>query len=354
MTNGLTIAIDAMGGDSGPEMVMAALEIVATRHPGVQMLAFGDEARLTPLLARYPKAKAVTQIRHASVSISMDEKPSQALRKGKGNSSMWLAAEAVKSGEAQMAVSAGNTGALMALSSLSLRTIPGVRRPAIAAIWPTLRGETIVLDVGANVGADAETLVDYAIMGEAMARCLFGIDRPTVGLLNIGVEEAKGVEEVKEAARLLRDSSLPIEYAGFVEGGDIGRGTVDVVVTEGYTGNIALKTAEGTAHQVGAFLKQALKRSWRSQIGALLARDAFAALKAKMDPKSHNGGVFLGLNGIVVKSHGGSDAEGFASAVALGVDMARNELVGKIKADIAAKNLLEASAAAADKSAATA
>lgn len=341
MSNGLTVAIDAMGGDLGPEMVIPALALVAERHPGIRLIAYGDEARLAPLLARHPAARAITDIRHAEVAITMDDKPSQALRRGRAVSSMWMAVEAVKNGEAALAVSAGNTGALMAMSTVILRTLAGVKRPAIAAIWPTLKGESIVLDMGATVGADAEQLVDYAIMGEAMARCLFGLERPTVGLLNIGVEEVKGVEEVREAARMLRDSRLPIEYAGFVEGDDIGKGTVDVVVTEGFTGNIALKTAEGTAKQMAQFLRQALGRTLLTRIGAWLARDAFAALKAKMDPKSHNGGVFLGLNGIVVKSHGGTDSEGFAAAVDLGLDMARNELTAKIMADIATKNLLE-------------
>ena len=340
MIKPLTIAIDAMGGDEGAKMVVPALSLVAERHPGVRILAFGDAETLEALLQTEPRAKAITEIRHASVSIAMDDKPSQALRRGKGVSSMWLAAEAVKNGEAQVAISAGNTGALMAISTFVLRTMPGVKRPAIAAIWPTLRGQSIVLDVGATVGADAEQLVDYAIMGEAMARTIFNIERPTIGLLNIGVEEVKGVEAVKEAAQLLRSSNLPIEYVGFVEGDDIGRGTVDVVVTEGFTGNIALKTAEGTAKQMSQFLRMALNRTWIARLGAILASGAFRALKEKMDPKSHNGGVFLGLSGIVVKSHGGTDSEGFASAVDLGIDMARNSLLDKIIADIAAKNLL--------------
>jgi glycerol-3-phosphate acyltransferase PlsX len=212
----------------------------------------------------------------------------------------------------------------------------GIKRPAIAAIWPTLKGESVVLDVGATIGIDAEQLVNFAIMGEAMARCLFLIERPTVGLLNIGVEEVKGNEVVRDAGRILRKANLPIEYYGFVEGDDMGKGTVDVVVTEGFTGNIALKTAEGTAKQLMTYLRSAMKRTIFSRLGALLARNAFIALRDKMDPRRHNGGVFLGLNGIVVKSHGATDAFGFAAAADLAIEMARNSVIQKIAADLAA------------------
>jgi phosphate acyltransferase len=202
-------------------------------------------------------------------------------------------------------------------------------------MWPTLKGESIVLDVGATIGADASQLVEFAIMGEAMARCLFGLERPTVGLLNVGVEEIKGLEEVKEAARILREIDLHMEYKGFVEGDDIGQGKVDVVVTEGFTGNIALKTAEGTAKQVGSYLRLVLNRTLMSKLGALLARGAFDALRDRLDPRKHNGGVFAGLNGIVVKSHGGTDALGFATAIDVAIEMVRNGLVEKIAEDVA-------------------
>jgi glycerol-3-phosphate acyltransferase PlsX len=251
---------------------------------------------------------------------------------------MWQAIEAVKAGQAQAAISAGNTGALMAMSRFILKTLPGIQRPAIAAVWPNLRSESVVLDVGATIGADAYQLVEFAVMGEAMARCMFGLERPTVGLLNIGVEEMKGQEQVKEAGRLLRALDLPIEYAGFVEGDDISKGTVDVVVTEGFTGNIALKTAEGTAKQLSTYLKQALSRTWLSKLGALLASGAFAALRDRMDPRKHNGGVFLGLNGVVVKSHGGTDALGFATAIDVAIEMVRNDLVLKIETDVVKVN----------------
>jgi glycerol-3-phosphate acyltransferase PlsX len=222
------------------------------------------------------------------------------------------------------------------MATVILRTMPSIKRPAIAAIWPTLKGESVVLDVGATIGVDAEQLVNFAVMGEAMARSVFLIDRPTVGLLNIGVEEVKGNEVVRDAGRILRRAKLPIEYYGFVEGDDMGKGTVDVVVTEGFTGNIALKTAEGTAKQLMTYLKSAMKRTLLSRLGAVLARRAFEALRAKMDPRRHNGGVFLGLNGIVVKSHGATDAFGFAAAADLAIEMAINAVIDKIAADLAA------------------
>jgi glycerol-3-phosphate acyltransferase PlsX len=249
---------------------------------------------------------------------------------------MWLAIDAVKKGDADIAVSAGNTGALMAMSKFNLKTLPGIERPAIAALWPTLRGESIVLDVGASIGAEADHLVDLALMGAATATILFGLTRPTVGLLNIGVEEAKGLEQVREAGRILREGNFTeLDYRGFVEGDDIGRGKVDVVVTEGFAGNIALKTAEGTARQIGEYLRGAMNRSLSARIGYLFARSAFRQLRQRMDPRRANGGVFLGLNGIVIKSHGGTDAEGFAAAIDLGHGVMRDELLAKIRAALA-------------------
>lgn len=330
----LTIALDAMGGDKGPDVVIPGAERAAIRHPEFRFLLFGDRSRIAPLLERYPKLKDRCEIRHSDVAVAMDAKPSQALRQGRGKSSMWQSIEAVRAGEADVAISAGNTGALMAMARFILKTLPGIQRPAIAAIWPTLRSESVVLDVGATIGADARQLVEFAVMGEAMARCLFGVEKPSVGLLNIGVEEIKGVEQVKEAARLLRSLDLPIEYAGFVEGDDIGLGKVDVVVTEGFTGNIALKSAEGTAKQLASYLKMALSQTLMSKLGALLASGAFRMLKDRMDPRKHNGGVFLGLNGVVVKSHGGTDALGFATAIDVAYEMVHNDLVKKISTDV--------------------
>jgi glycerol-3-phosphate acyltransferase PlsX len=246
---------------------------------------------------------------------------------------MWHAIESVKNKEAEVAISAGNTGALMAMSMFQLGVLEGISRPAIAAIWPTKRGQSIVLDVGANVSSDAEQLVDFAVMGEAFARAILGLDRPSVGLLNVGSEDVKGHDSVKSAANILRNATLPIEFHGFVEGNDIAEGTVDVVVTDGFTGNIALKTAEGTAKLVTGFLRAALMRSLLGRIGALFAAGSLNALRRRLDPRASNGGIFLGLNGIVVKSHGGTDAMGFASALDMAIDMARSGVTDRIIAD---------------------
>jgi glycerol-3-phosphate acyltransferase PlsX len=331
----VTIALDAMGGDHGPDVVIPAAAIALVRHPDMQFLLVGDTARIEPVLADHPALAAKARIIHTDVAVTMDAKPSQALRKGRYRSSMWLALEAVKDGRADAAVSAGNTGALMAMAKFCLKTIEGIDRPAIAAIWPTVEAECIVLDVGANVGADARQLVEFALMGAAMARALFGLDRPSVGLLNIGVEEIKGLDQIREAASVLKEAPLPIRYHGFVEGDDVGQGVVDVVVTDGYTGNIALKTAEGTAMQIGQYMRAAMGRSLLARLGAVLAQGAFRALKEKLDPRQLNGGIFLGLNGIVVKSHGGTDATGFASAIDTAYDMASTGVVKRLASDVA-------------------
>ena len=331
MPNKVRIALDAMGGDVGVPVVVPGAAISLKRHPQTEFLMFGDRKLIAPELEKFPALKAASKIVHTDVAVRMDDKPSQALRRGRKTSSMWLAIDAVKRGEADAAVSAGNTGALMAMARFNLRTQPGVDRPAIAGVWPTLRGESVVLDVGASIGGDAQHLAVLAIMGSAMARVLFDLERPTVGLLNIGVEEVKGVEEVRKAAELLRTLNPPhMEFIGFVEGDGIGAGAADVIVTEGFTGNIALKAAEGTAKQIDEYLRSAMSRTWRSRLGYLFARNAFQSLRDKMDPRKANGGVFLGLNGVVIKSHGGTDAEGFASAVDTGYDMVRYDLLTKI------------------------
>jgi glycerol-3-phosphate acyltransferase PlsX len=324
-----------MGGDHGPSVIVAGAAIALVRHPDTRFLLVGDTALIQAELKNHPALAAKAEIVHSDVAVAMDAKPSQALRKGRRHSSMWLSIEAVRDGRADAAVSAGNTGALMAMAKFCLKTIPGIDRPAIAVIWPTVEAECIVLDVGANVGADARQLVEFALMGAGMARALFGMDRPTVGLLNIGTEEVKGLDEIKRAAAVLRAAQLPIEYRGFVEGDDVGHGAADVVVTEGFTGNIALKTAEGTAKQIGQYLRAAMGRSLLARIGAFLAQGAFRALKEKMDPRHLNGGFFLGLNGIVVKSHGGTDATGFASAVDTAYDMASSGVVKRLADDVA-------------------
>jgi glycerol-3-phosphate acyltransferase PlsX len=335
----IQFALDAMGGDHGPGVVIPGAAIALKCRPDSRFLFIGDEKLINPLLEKYPQLKPVSTVRHTNISIRMDEKPAQALRQGRRVSSMWQALDAVKLKTAHVAVSAGNTGALMAMAKVNLRMMPGIERPALAAIWPTLKGKSIVLDMGATIGADARQLVDFAVMGAAMAHIIKNIEHPSVGLLNIGVEEMKGVENIREAGRLLREADFPnLDYKGFVEGGDIGRGTVDVVVTEGFAGNIALKTAEGTASQIASYLRTAMKRTWRAKLGYLLAKPAFDALRSKMDPRAANGGVFLGLNGIVIKSHGGTDALGFAAAIELGYDMARYDLLNQISASIAHYN----------------
>jgi glycerol-3-phosphate acyltransferase PlsX len=331
MTNSIRIAVDAMGGDNGPRVVFHGARLALRERKDTRFIFHGREADLRPLLDEFPELKSVSRIAHSDNVIAMDDKPSNALRKGRGNSSMWAALESVRGGEADAAISGGNTGALMAMATVCLRPMEGISRPAIAAIWPTSRTDIIVLDVGATVGGDAKQLVDFSILGAALARALFDQELPTIGLLNIGTEELKGHEEVRDAARLLSSASgAGFTYHGFVEGDDIGKGTVDVVVTEGFTGNIALKTAEGTARQVGTYMRNALRADPLSRLGALIAGQAMQALRRKLDPRNINGGVFLGLNGIVIKSHGGTDEVGFKAALSLAYEMARHRLIDRI------------------------
>jgi glycerol-3-phosphate acyltransferase PlsX len=332
-----TLALDAMGGDHGPEVVVPGAALALAEHEDLDIILFGDEDRIRRCLTQPAAVASRIRIVHTDRKVEMDDKPSQVLRRGKGTS-MWQALEAVKNGEAQAAVSAGNTGALMALSRLLLRPMSGIERPALAAQWPTVKRASIVLDVGANIGASAQQLADFAVMGAAMARSRFGLAHPTVGLLNVGTEEIKGNEEVKAAHAWLKQAGgkLPFEYQGYVEGDQIGQGIVDVVVVEGFAGNIALKTAEGTARQIASYLRDAMRSSLASKIGAVLSQGAFAVLRNKMDPRKVNGASFLGLNGIAIKSHGGTDALGFASAVNLGYDMADGELIGRLASDISA------------------
>ena len=332
MTDSIVISIDAMGGDHGPAVavpgVALALEGFGDRR--VRFLLCGDEAAIHSELAKHPAARAVCDVRHTDKRIASDEKAAQALRRGKG-SSLWNAVEAVKVGEAHAAVSGGNTGALMAISKLLLRMTGGLDRPAIVASWPTLRGVTAVLDVGANIESDAAQLVEFAIMGEAFYAAVHGKSRPTVGLLNVGSEEQKGHEDVREANRILRETDLNIDYYGFVEGDDIAKGTVDVIVTDGFSGNIALKTAEGTARFVRSVMREAFTSSLQAKIGALIAAPALRKMRHRLDPSSVNGGPLLGLNGIVLKSHGGADARGFANAVRIAVEMASSGYAAQIE-----------------------
>ena len=333
----VTIAIDAMGGDHGTSVtVPAALEYLR-KYPNdtIVLVGLADEIE-TVLRAFKVSTGANLRVQAASEVVGMDESPQAAMR-NKKDSSMRVAINLVKDGTAHACISAGNTGALMAMALFCLRGENNIDRPAIAGVWPTLKGDAVVLDIGATIGADAEQLFEYAVMGAAMARALFDKERPTVGLLNIGVEEVKGLEEIRLAGQMLKEADLPyLDYAGFVEGDDIGKGTTDVVVTEGFTGNIALKSAEGTATQFAAYLREAMKATFLSRVGYFLARNAFKRLRAKIDPRQKNGGAFLGLGGLVIKSHGGTDAEGFASAIEIGYSMAKSGIVEKINHDLSA------------------
>ena len=352
MPDPIVIALDGMGGDRGPETVIAGAEQSLSRHPDTQFRVFGDKAHLTPLVARRPGMAARTVLIHTEHAVAMHDKPSEALRRGRGKSSMWMAIDAVKSGAAAFAVSGGNTGALMAMSKVCLKTMQGIERPAIAAIWPTVKAECLLLDAGATVEATAAQLINFAFMGAAMARALRRKERPVVGLLNIGTEEVKGLESIKEAHLTLRSMTLPFDYKGFVEGDDIGHDAADVVVTDGFTGNIALKTAEGTAKQMAQYLRDAMEQSLLSQLGGFIAQDAFRLLKVRMDPRRSNGGAFLGLNGLVIKSHGGADATGYASAIDLGYDMARAGLIERLARDMSATPIAAVAPAPNDEEAA--
>lgn len=345
MTDGLVLSIDGMGGDSAPGIVIEGVDQVARQRRDVRFIIHGDPAQIEPLLSSAPNAAAVSRVAPAEKAISMEIKPSQALRQGRG-SSLWNAVASVENGEAHAVVSAGNTGAFMAIAMFRLRMIEGVHRPALAASWPTMHGVAAVLDVGANVQADAEQLVEFAIMGEAFHRAVHGVERPKVGLLNVGAEDAKGHEEIRAAARLIRDAKLDFEFSGFVEGDDIGKGSVDVFVTDGFTGNIALKTAEGTARFLSHFIRQALTSSLQAKLGAAIASPALKQLKDRMDPSSVNGAVFLGVNGVVVKSHGGATGRGFAAAVDVAARLAKSHYREEIARNLARLARAEAAAGA--------
>jgi phosphate acyltransferase len=316
----LAIALDAMGGDHAPQVVVAGADLARERNPELHFLMFGDQERLAELLRGRDQLAARTTIEHTAEAVEPDAKPSQVLRQGR-NTSMRLAIDAVQDGRASAAVSAGNTGALMALSKFVLKTLPGIERPAIASLMPTRRSETVVLDLGANTECDADNLVQFAVMGEVFARAVLGIAQPTVGLLNIGTEDGKGKDILREAAAALRSSPLAIEFRGFVEGTDLASGKVDVVVTDGFTGNVALKVAEGAVGLYAQFLREAFRSSFLSKLGYLLAKPALQLLRQRLDPRRYNGAMFLGLNGIVVKSHGGTDALGFANAIGVAADL---------------------------------
>ena len=334
MSREITIAVDAMGGDQAPDMVLKGADMALQRHPDLNFLMFGQEDAIRPLLAKLPKLAQAVSFQHTSEVVLGDAKPSLALRAGR-QSSMRMAIDAVADGRADGVVSAGNTGALMAMSKFVLKTLPGIDRPAIASFFPTQRGESVMLDLGANVECDAENLVQFALLGNAFARTVLGLVEPTVGLLNVGSEEVKGNDAVRAASLRLRSTWSPIRFYGFVEGDDIAAGTVDVVVTDGFTGNIAVKTAEGTAKLFSEFLASAFHYSLLAQVGYLFARGALRKLRVRIDPRRYNGAVFLGLGGIAVKSHGSTDALGFANAIGVAVDMKVNGFLDKTRDDLA-------------------
>jgi phosphate acyltransferase len=337
----LVVALDAMGGDRAPDMVVKGASIALQRFPQVSFLLYGDEPRLKPLLARLPRLSERTTVHHTDEAVSGDAKPSMALRAGR-RSSMRLAIDAVADGQADCVVSAGNTGALMAMAKFALKMLPGIDRPAMASFFPTQRGESVMLDLGANIECDADNLVQFALLGDVFARTVLGLLQPTVGLLNVGSEDLKGHEEVRTAAARLRGGGLPIRFHGFIEGDDIAAGTVDVVVTDGFTGNIAVKTAEGTARLLREFMRAAFKHSFTARVGYLFAASAFKKLSERLDPGRYNGAVFLGLEGICVKSHGSSTALGFANAIGIAVDMKLNGFRDKIRDGVAALMALQA------------
>lgn len=334
----IVISIDAMGSDRGPGAVVAGIERSAAKNPDIHFIVHGDEAELSRLIGRRRQLDGRCDIRHAARVVTMDEKPSHVMRHGEGTS-MWGAIDSVRAGEAKVAVSCGNTGALMALSMIRLRKLPGVNRPAIACLWPSRNpsGFNVMLDVGADVRADAEDLLQFALMGASYARNGLGIARPRVGLLNVGTEEHKGRAEMKHAHDIIGAAAElgNFGYVGFVEGSDLPSSRVDVIVTDGFTGNIALKTGEGTAKLIGDFLKEAFNATPLSRIAALLAITSLRRLQKRIDPRRVNGGVFLGLNGIVVKSHGSADATGVSAAIKLAFQLARSGFQDRLAARVA-------------------
>lgn len=337
VTRAVTISIDAMGGDHAPEIVIDGLAYFL-KHEGdkhkLKILLHGDEAVLRPLLENKNAVKQAAEIRHSDSEIAMDMKPSQALRRGKGTS-LWNTIAAVKNGEAALGLSAGNTGALMAISMLLLRRKEGVQRPALVAAWPTPQGQSVVLDVGANVESDASQLTEFAVLGDAFYRAIYKKQAPTIGLLNVGTEDLKGNAVIKAAHERLNESNIDLNYIGYVEGYDISMGGADVIVTDGFTGNIALKTAEGTAKLIGTFFTDALKGNLWSRFTTLLNGLALRKLRKRIDPRRVNGAVFLGLNGLIVKSHGGTDHVGFANAVNVAVGLAESPFEKEIERKLA-------------------
>jgi glycerol-3-phosphate acyltransferase PlsX len=325
----VVLALDGMGGDRAPDVVVNGADIARERYPDTTYLLFGDPVRLKPLVDKRKGLAASVEIVPAADAVTADDKPSFALRRRR-QSSMWLACQAAAEGRADTVVSAGNTGALLAISMFTMRMLDGAHRPALASFIPTARGETVMLDLGANIECDADNLAEFAVMGSVFAQALLGLDAPKVGLLNVGSEELKGHEELRQAAAWLRREGAPINFHGFVEGNDIGAGVVDVVVTDGFTGNVALKAIEGTAKLTFQFVGDAFRTSTFAKIGYLFAAGAWKKLRKRVDPRRYNGGVFLGLDGVCVKSHGGTDQLGFAYAIGVARDLVRYEYKSKL------------------------
>ena len=333
-----------MGGDRAPAMVLRGADIALERHPNTRFLLFGNEAQIAPLLAKLPRLGPAATLHHTEEVVLDDAKPSQALRTGR-RSSMRLAIDAVADGRAEGVVSAGNTGALMAMAKFVLKTLPGIDRPAIATMFPTRRGESVMLDLGANIECDAENLVQFAVMGDVFARTVLGLLQPSVGLLNVGSEDLKGNDAVRAAAARLRGDLIPIRFHGFIEGDDIAAGTVDVIVTDGFTGNVTLKAIEGVAKLFSESLRASFHYSLSARIGYLFARGALQKLAARLDPRRYNGAMFLGLAGIAVKSHGSTDAFGFANAIGVAIDLKVNGFLQKIGDELARLNQVPANEA---------
>ena len=338
MTNSIHLSLDAMGGDNAPQIIVDGAAQSKIRYPDVKFSFFGNKNKLLPLLSSLKTLKD-SEIIHTDEIIGANQKPSIAVRKGK-NSSMGLAIQSVKTGQTDAIVSAGNTGALMAMTKLFLRPIEGITRPAIAAYFPTIRGESCMLDLGANIECDAKNLVQFAFMGQAFANIVMGVNNPTISLLNIGEEEQKGLDYIKDASQILTKLKDQINYTGFIEGDKIAQGVSDVIIADGFSGNVSLKTAEGTALLVTSYLKKALSSSLSSKIGYLFAKRAINDFKLQMDPRKYNGAVFLGLNGVAVKSHGGTDAFGFANAICVAIDMVKYNFISDLKKKISKIELI--------------
>jgi len=337
----VVLALDGMGGDHAPEVVVNGADIARERYPGSSFLLFGDPARLKPLVDRRKGLAQSLEIVAAADAVSADDKPSFALRRRR-QSSMWLAVDAAAQGRADTVVSAGNTGALLAISMFAMRMVEGAHRPALASFLPTSKGEAVMLDLGANLECDAHNLVEFAVMGSVFSQVLQGLSEPRVGLLNVGSEELKGHEELRQAALWLRREGSPVSFQGFVEGNDIGTGNIDVIVTDGFTGNVALKAIEGTAKLYTGFVRDAFRTSTFAKLGYLFASGALVKMRKRVDPRRYNGGVFVGLDGVCVKSHGGADALGFAYAIGMAIDMVRYEYKSKLVDGLAKLHALTA------------